>query len=78
MPEKTLLAFADHGKVSGVMPEDGGDAESALAEFAKAGIDVAALAAQLQIEGAQSFTQSWSDLLSVIADKSKQLHPAAV
>jgi transaldolase len=78
MPEKTLLAFAAHGKVSGVMPEDGGDAEGALAEFAKAGVDVAALAARLQTEGAQSFTQSWSDLLEVIADKSKQLHPAAV
>ncbi|HEX9138381.1 MAG TPA: transaldolase [Steroidobacteraceae bacterium] len=78
MPEKTLMAFADHGKLSGVMPEDGGDAETALAEFAKAGVDVAALATRLQTEGAQSFTQSWAELLGVISSRSKQLHPAAV
>ncbi len=78
MPEKTLLAFAAHGRLSGTMPEDGGDAEAVLAEFAKAGIDVAALAARLQTEGAQSFTKSWAELLNVIAVRSKQLHPAAV
>ena len=39
MPEKTLLAFADHGELEGVLPVDGGDAETVLAEFAKAGID---------------------------------------
>ena len=55
-----------------------GDAETVLAEFAKAGVDIAALAARLQTEGAQSFTQSWAELLNVIAARSKQLHPAAV
>jgi transaldolase len=69
MPEKTLHAFAAEGAASGVMPEDGGDSETVLAEFDKAGIDTAALAKQLQLEGAQSFTKSWNDLMAVVASK---------
>ena len=59
MPEKTLLAFADHGEVKGVLPVDGGDAEAVLAEFSADGVDDAALAAQLQREGAEAFAKSW-------------------
>jgi transaldolase len=73
MPEKTLLAFADHGKVHGVMPVDGGDAERVLQEFAHDGVDQAQLAAQLQHEGAESFTKSWRSLMDVIASKSAAL-----
>jgi transaldolase len=73
IPEKTLLAFAGHGVVKGALPADGGDAEATLAEFARAGVDEAALAARLQREGAQSFTQSWNDLLARIASKSAAL-----
>src|SRR5436190_3349208 len=50
MPEATLLAFADHGEVGALTPADGGDCETVLAEFAKAGIDAVALAARLQDE----------------------------
>jgi transaldolase len=70
MPEGTLKAFGDHGKPDGIMAADGGDAEAVLAEFAKAGIDVDALAAQLQDEGAKSFVQSWNDLMARIESKS--------
>ncbi len=73
MPEKTLLAFADHGSVKAVMPKDGGDAAKVLASFAHAGIDVDALAAQLQVDGAQSFVKSWDELLQRIADKGAAL-----
>ena len=73
MPEKTLLAFADHGKVLGAMPVDGGDAEQVLKEFAHDGVDQAQLAAQLQHEGAESFTKSWRSLMDVIASKSAAL-----
>ncbi|MDP1559654.1 MAG: transaldolase [Nitrosomonas sp.] len=72
-PEKTLLAFADHGRVSGTLPQDGGDAEAVLAEFARAGVDDVALAAQLQREGTESFAKSWRDLLACIATKSAVL-----
>lgn len=74
MPENTLLAFAENGALQGVMREDGGDCETVLADFAKAGVDSGALAAQLQIEGAQAFSKSWNDLMAVVATKGKQLH----
>ncbi len=73
MPEKTLLAFAGHPAVQGSLPADGGDAEAILAGFARAGVDVAALAATLQREGAQSFAKSWNELLDRIASKSAAL-----
>ncbi|WP_029920021.1 transaldolase [Nevskia soli] len=73
MPEKTLRAYADHGELRGALAPDGGDAEEMLARFAKAGIDVDALALQLQHEGAQSFVKSWRELLKRIADSSSAL-----
>jgi len=73
LPEKTLLAFADHGKVDNVLPADEGYAEAVLAEFEREGIDVQALAAQLQREGAAAFTKSWNDLLFRIAQKTQTL-----
>jgi transaldolase len=77
IPDKTLLAFADHGKLKGAMPLDGGDAEEVLAQFARLGVDDAALAAQLQREGAEAFEKSWQDLLEVIASKSAALNKIA-
>jgi transaldolase len=76
IPEKTLRAFADHGNLSGVMTEDGGDAETVLANFAKAGIDTNALATVLQRDGAQAFVKSWQELMTRIADKSHALSHA--
>ena len=73
MPEGTLNAFSDHGEVDGILPEDGGDCEDTLARFANAGIDVDALAAQLQDEGAKSFVKSWDELMAVIEAKSEAL-----
>ena len=76
MPEPTLLAFADHGKVGGVMPRDGGDAEAVIAEFKKVGIDDAAVAADLQRDGAKSFDKSWNELIAVLAAKGNRLKRA--
>lgn len=69
VPEKTLLAFAEHGELSGVLPADDGDAEALLAEFARAGIDSDALAARLQQEGVDAFAESWRALLQRIRSK---------
>ena len=77
MPEGTLKAFANHGDLGSVMAPDGGNCEAVLAEFAKAGINVDALAAQLQDEGAKSFVKSWNELLAVIASKSDALKQTA-
>ncbi|WP_130618969.1 transaldolase [Dyella amyloliquefaciens] len=73
MPEKTLLAFAKHGEVKGVMPEKGGDAEATLARFAEAGVNVDKLAIRLQKEGAAAFVKSWNELLGRIDEKSTRL-----
>ena len=77
IPDKTLLAFAEHGELKGEMPLDGGDAEEVLAQFARLGVDDAALAAQLQREGAEAFDKSWQDLLELIASKSAALEKIA-
>ena len=76
MPEKTLLAFADHGKLRGAMASDGGDAEQIFAEAERQGIDDEALAAKLQHDGAEDFAKSWSDLMQVIVSKSQVLAKA--
>src|SRR5580700_1728771 len=77
MPEGTLKALAEHSELGTILPADGGDCEEVLAQFAKAGIDVDALAAQLQDEGAKAFVKSWNELMAVIASKSADLKMAA-
>jgi transaldolase len=73
MPEETLLAFAEHGEVGAPIARDGGDCEQVIADFNKAGINVAKLGADLQTDGAKSFVSSWEDLLKSIETKSKAL-----
>jgi transaldolase len=77
MPEGTLRAFGDHGDVGDVMAADGDDCEVVLACFARSGVDIDALAARLQDEGAKSFVQSWDDLMSCIVSKSAALGDAS-
>lgn len=69
LPEKTLLAFADHGKVEAPLPADGGYAEAVIEEFRREGVDDEALAARLQREGVDAFAKSWHALLSRIREK---------
>ncbi len=70
LPEKTLLALADHGEARQLLAEDGGDAEEVIARHRRAGVDVDALAAQLQDEGAKAFVKSWNALLARLSEKS--------
>lgn len=77
MPQATLKATADHGAATDVLRPDGGDAAVTLAEFAKAGIDIAALAEKLQADGAEAFVQSWRDLLQAIDAKCTVLRQRA-
>jgi transaldolase len=69
MPEPTLHAFADHGRVGDLVPADGGECEQELAEFGRIGIDVDALAERLQEEGKDAFCKSWNDMLESIESK---------
>jgi transaldolase len=77
MPEGTLKAFGDHGEAGEVLAADGGDCETVLAAFAKAGVDIDALAARLQDEGAASFVKSWNELMACIAAKSGAIRKAS-
>jgi transaldolase len=77
MPEGTLKALADHGELSDIMSADGGACEAVLDQFGKAGINVDALAAQLQEEGAKSFVASWKDLMGVIDSKCAAIKKAS-
>jgi transaldolase len=77
MPEATLNALAQHSELGSVLPADGGDSEDVLAQFAKAGFDINALADQLQEEGAKSFVKSWNELMSVIDSKSDAIQKSA-
>jgi transaldolase len=77
VPEGTLLAYGDHGEVGETLTPDGGDCEAVLARFAKAGIDIDALAARLQDEGASSFVKSWEDLMARIDSKRTAMRKAS-
>ena len=58
-------------------PAHAGDAEVLLANFAKAGVDIVALAAKLQDDGAKAFVKSWDELMGVISAKSAALKMAS-
>ena len=73
MPEETLLAFGEHGSINQAMPRDGGDAEQVLVAIMRAGVNVSALARELQDEGAKGFVDSWKELLGAIETKSRAL-----
>ena len=77
MPEATLHALANHQQLGSILPADGGDSEDVLSRFRDAGIDIQALAARLQDEGAKSFVKSWDELMSQIASKAAVLRKAA-
>jgi transaldolase len=66
MPEQTLLAFADHGVVSGIVSAGGGNADETIFAISRAGIDIDALGADLQKQGAESFVKSWDELMQTI------------
>jgi transaldolase len=73
MPEATLKALAVHEEFGEALPAQ---ADEVLTEFAKAGIDTEAVAAQLLGEGVASFAKSWKDLLDCIGSKSETLKAA--
>ncbi|MGA9343226.1 MAG: transaldolase [Rhodanobacteraceae bacterium] len=77
MPDKTLLAFAEHDSAKVALRDDGGDAEAVIAEFNRAGVDEAALAETLQREGADKFSKSWHELMDCIASEGRRLTTAS-
>ncbi len=78
MPDSTLRAVADHGSVpERGLPEDGLEARAVLDAYEQAGVDVDALAAELQSNGAEAFVKSWTGLMDTIASKRAALAGAS-
>ncbi|MBV8053192.1 MAG: transaldolase [Acidobacteriaceae bacterium] len=73
MPETTLKALATRTELGEFLPADGGNSEEVLGQFAREGVDIDALADQLQNEGTETFVKSWSDLMAVISSKCASL-----
>lgn len=73
MPEKTLLACADHGGPVELMRPDLGAAQRCIAEVAGQGVDSDALAESLQRQGARAFEADWAAQLEAIGAKTKRL-----
>jgi transaldolase len=71
MPEKTLIAFQEHGQLSGTLPRNGGNFEQVLAQIRESGIDLDQVAAELQGEGARAFYESWKKMLVAIHNKAE-------
>jgi transaldolase len=69
MPEKTLRAFADHGEVTRTLDANPDEAERILADARAAGVDLAAVTAELEREGVRSFCDSYHQLLERIDSK---------
>ena len=77
IPEATLLAFADHGTVGDLLGEaQWAQADAILASATASGVDVPALARQLQEEGANAFVKSWDELLGAVRAKTTSLQSA--
>lgn len=76
MPENTLIAFRDHGRVGRMLSRGRGNAERVLSDFIRAGIDLDATARELQQEGSETFVKSWDDLISCIEGKTDELRKA--
>jgi transaldolase len=69
MPEKTLLAFADHGKAERLMALGDADPSTILARYEAEGIEVEPLGKVLQKEGADAFVKSWNELIEAVTQR---------
>jgi len=73
MPEETIRAFQDHGKVELTLTKDVDGAHKLFADLAAAGIDYDDVSNTLEREGVQKFTDSFKELLDGISSKRGEL-----
>lgn len=76
MPRQTIAAFLDHGTVARTIDKDLDAAYKTMVDLAAAGVDVAAVTAQLENEGIASFAKSFDSLLGGVESKRSQLAAA--
>ena len=73
MPEGTLNAVADHGKVTGdTVTGTYADAQQVLDDLAAAGIDYDEVVALLEVDGLQKFEDAWNELIESVTDNLKK------
>jgi transaldolase len=76
MPEETMVAFQDHGKVELTLTEEVAAARKLFMDLHAAGIDYEDVTETLEREGVQKFADSFDELLEGIQSKRGQLAPA--
>ena len=72
LPEATLEAFEDHGRVATTLTEGLNEAEEVLKSIKTVGIDLAAVTAQLEHEGVAAFSKSFDELIETLTAKAEQ------
>ena len=68
VPDSTLSAFLDHGRVRSSLEENASAARTQLRRLGEFGIELDQVTRELESEGVQSFVQSYDGLLEVIRD----------
>ncbi|MDQ3699428.1 MAG: transaldolase, partial [Chloroflexota bacterium] len=76
VPGQTLDAIKDHATVRSTIQEGMAEAHAQLAALAQAGIDMKAVAMQLEKDGVALFAKSYDDLLEGIEHKMREVAPA--
>jgi transaldolase len=71
LPDATMEAFSDHGTIAETITSNVEAARAVLLALEGVGIDMTAIADQLEAEGVVSFQQSFNDLLAVLEAKRK-------
>ena len=69
LPDATLTAFNDHGKVAPTLEQGVEEAQQTLDRLAEVGIDLVAVTDQLEVDGVKSFADSFVSLRKVIEEK---------
>ena len=73
LPDQTMEAFADHGAIARTIDANVEDAESAWIQLRNFGIDMTEIAAQLELEGVESFQKSFQELIAALEQKIETL-----
>ena len=74
IPPATWTAFLDHGRARASLEEAPETDRAAFESLTRAGVDLEAVAAALEVEGVRSFADSFEKLLTVVAAKSRAVN----
>jgi transaldolase/glucose-6-phosphate isomerase len=69
LPERTIAAFADHGRVEETVADGMEESREVMEQLAEAGVDFAHVTAQLENEGVQKFIDPYDRLMAKLAER---------